>query len=61
MLEKLSAFVIQSTLTKEKRDREKKNDHKSATKGTKDSKQFKINIEFIDKTLLQIFSHRKNS
>ncbi len=60
MLEKLSAFVIQSTLTKEKRDREKKKEQKSASKSTKESKQFKINIEFIDKTLLQIFSYRKN-
>jgi hypothetical protein len=56
MLDKLAVFVIQSTLAKEKRDREKKKEHKTVSK----SAQYKINIEFIDKTLLQIFSYRKN-
>lgn len=37
MFEKLATFVVQSTITKEKREREKKKELKSASKSSKDN------------------------
>ena len=58
MMEKIANFVIQSTINREKREREKKKDHKSPS--VNNSTYYKINLQYIESTLQQIFAAKKN-